>query len=499
MLNNIRVTYSGLIAFLVSLTGVLTGTFFVIIITRNLTPEEFGLWTLIGTMVSYVIIIDPIISYWSTRQIARGEPVAKTALGTGALFSLGGFTAYSIIAIFVSYSLGVSFDILILASALVPLTILNSIVGSIFLGYKPHVVSYGLITFESSKIPFGLIFVYFAQMGIAGVILSVICASSLRIIILLILVRPLITGTIKKSAIKFWLKMSWLIAYQQGNGIIYRLDVMIISFMTSSLTVLAFWGISQAIGYLANHAGQVSQALYPKLLASGKKDFVKENLKITLYVSIPILVASIVFAKPAIHILNPIYTDAVYAVYFTSAAAFTNTLRSVFFKILSGYERIDVEKQATFRQYVKSKLFLTPTLDYIYSGSYIILLLIFLVFFRKEEMLDFEIVTIWAFIMFIVAIPVTGYTIRLCKKQYDISLPILSILKYIFAAILSGLIVFYIIENYLTYTESVFDFLPELIPVLLLGGLIYFGITFLIDKSIRKLFNSILNEFKNKF
>ena len=36
ILNNIRVTYSGLIALLVSLIGVITGTVFVILITRKL-------------------------------------------------------------------------------------------------------------------------------------------------------------------------------------------------------------------------------------------------------------------------------------------------------------------------------------------------------------------------------------------------------------------------------------------------------------------------------
>ena len=44
-----------------------------------------------------------------------------------------------------------------------------------------------LKVFMATTFLLGLIFVYFAQMGIAGVILSVICASSLRIIILLIL------------------------------------------------------------------------------------------------------------------------------------------------------------------------------------------------------------------------------------------------------------------------------------------------------------------------
>ena len=74
---------------------------FVIIVTRRLTPEEFGLWTLIGSMVVYVSIVQPIITYWATRQMARGEEVGKPALATGGVFAIGGFARYSIIAIFV--------------------------------------------------------------------------------------------------------------------------------------------------------------------------------------------------------------------------------------------------------------------------------------------------------------------------------------------------------------------------------------------------------------
>ena len=76
-MNNIRVTYSGLIALVVSLIGVVTGIIFVILITRTLTPVEFGLWTLLGSVVSYVLVIDPIVTYWSTRQVARGENIGR--------------------------------------------------------------------------------------------------------------------------------------------------------------------------------------------------------------------------------------------------------------------------------------------------------------------------------------------------------------------------------------------------------------------------------------
>ena len=47
--------------------------------------------------------------------------------------------------------------------------------------------------------------------------------------------------------------------------------------------------------------------------------------------------------------------------------------------------------------------------------------------------------------------------------------------------------------------ESIFEFIPQVIPLLVLGGGIYFGITYLIDNSTRLLFNSIINEIRRKF
>jgi len=495
-LSDIRVTYSGLIAFAVNLVGIITGMLFVIIVTRRLSPEEFGLWTLIGSMVYYVFIIEPVISYWNTRQIARGEQVGKTALAAGSLFSIGGFTIYSVMAIIVSSTLGASFHVLMLASALIPLNMLNSILGSIFLGYKPQVVSYGIITFESSKFPLGLIFVYFAQLGIVGALLATIGAMSFRTILLLILARKMIIGTIKLQVIKFWLRMSWLVAYQQFNGIIFRLDVMLISFVTLSFTGLALWGAAQTIGYLVIHSGQISQALYPKLLAKGKKEFAIENLKRTMFFAIPLLAASIVFAKPGLTILNPLYAEAVYPVYFIAFGVFVNTLRAVFFKILSGFETVDETKDTSFRKYIKSKLFLLPTLDYIYTVTYIALLAFFLFFIKTPDMSDVFIVTVWSFIMFAVSVPLTTYTIILAKKQHQVTLPFKAITKYSLVATFTGIIIFFLSQITLTYPESIFEFLPEIIPLALLAGGIYFGLTYLIDDSTRKLYKSILKELK---
>ena len=169
-------TYSGLIAFSVSLIGMITGTMFVIFVTRRLSAEEFGLWTLIGSMLVYVTIIQPIITYWSTRQLARGEEVGKTAFGSGWILSAIGFVVYSLIAIGVSFQLGTDLFILLLAGALIPLTFLSTVLNGISLSFKPQITSYGLLTFESIKVPIGFLLVVFMDLGIIGAILTGIVA-----------------------------------------------------------------------------------------------------------------------------------------------------------------------------------------------------------------------------------------------------------------------------------------------------------------------------------
>ena len=76
-MSGIRVTYSGLISFSIGLVGVLTGLIFTLIITRELSQEEFGTWSLIGGLTGYVLILEPIISYWTTREIARNKKSGK--------------------------------------------------------------------------------------------------------------------------------------------------------------------------------------------------------------------------------------------------------------------------------------------------------------------------------------------------------------------------------------------------------------------------------------
>jgi hypothetical protein len=497
-LSNIRVTYSGLIAFSVALIGVITGTIFVIMVTRRLSPEEFGLWTLIGSLVGYVTIIEPIVTYWTTRQIARGERVAKTAISTSGVFSGVGIIAYFGIALFTAYTLEVDFTILLIASLLIPLTFLTNILNSISLGYKPQHVSFGSLSFEITKIPLGIIFVVLLQFGIIGALITTILASSIRLILLFILLKDQIPGTINFATIKFWLKMSWLTVYQSSYGLIYKFDVLVFSILTGSLTGIAYWGAAAAISNLVVHSRSLSQGLYPKLLATSRNEIAEENFKRTMYFAIPILGVTIVFVKPMMYILNPIYAEGFFIAIIISIRSFVNMIMGFFMSILESYEKVDLDQKAGFRKYMKSNLFLTPTIMILISVIYVGGLAIFLVFPGIDHTDEINLVVGWSYILLFVSIGFMLLSALLVQKRYQISIPFIPIGKYSIVTLASSIIVYLIIENYLIYTESVYDFIPQLIPIIILGGIMYFGLTYLIDKSTRNLFTSILREIKNK-
>ena len=493
-MNNIRVTYSGLIALLVSLVGVITGTIFVILVTRKLTPDEFGLWTLLGSLVAYVLVVDPIVTYWSTRQVARGEKIGKTSLSVGGLFSLSGILVYLVIASHASETLESNFSVFVLAGLLIPLMFLNSTLNSLCLGYKPQSVSLGLIIFETAKIPLGFLLVVGFELGIIGVLVATIGAHAFKFIVLIISARDQLCNSIQRSILKFWFKMSWLTIYLSSSGLVYKLDVLIFSLFTNSLLGLAYWGVSQTAASLVTHSQTMSQALYPKLLSGGKKEIFEENFKQLMFFSIPFLGATIVFAKPVLHILNPIYTDGIYIVIFVALRTFTDVLRAVFFSILSAYETVDMDKQASIKLYFKSKLFVLPTLLYILSGSYIAALTIFFLFFKTPEMNEIFVVTVWGIIAFVITVPFAIYGFIVSKISYNVSLPYIPILKYSLVTLFASVIIHLVSPYVLTFPESIYQFIPELLPLLFLGGAIYFGLTYLIDSSTKKLFKSIFNE-----
>ena len=79
--SEIRLKYSGLIVFASNILSVTTGLAFVLMITRNVSTDEFGIWGNISDLSTYFILLSGVIPFWATRFVAREHAgSAKTGL-----------------------------------------------------------------------------------------------------------------------------------------------------------------------------------------------------------------------------------------------------------------------------------------------------------------------------------------------------------------------------------------------------------------------------------
>lgn len=494
LMSNIRVTYSGLIGFVVGIISVITGIVFTLIVTRRLLPEEFGIWSIIGSMIGYFLIVEPIISYWSTRQIARGEPVGRTSLFSSTVFSIGTVPIYLILANFVSSVSPEHLDTMILASILIPVAFISQTLMGINLGHKPQATSYGLLGFEFLKIPSGLALVYFLDLGVNGAILATLVAYLGKLVIQLYFSKVKLQVKFDISIVRRWIKLSWIPIYNSLAQMIWSLDVIIFTLITASTIGVAYYAASMAIASILAHAGKISQALYPKLLTGGSHDYVSENFTRVMYIVIPLLGITIIFSRPALFALNPVYETASIIVILLAFRTFFYVVTSVFYQVLLGIEKIDTKQNFNYSDFVRSKLFLVPTLNYIHHGLYIGILVAVLLFLNSDEISELELVTAWSIISVSLSIPFVIFAWTLVRKNVKFSIPYTEIAKYVLATI-SFVIVFLLTsESIISFEISIFDFLPGLILELFICIAVYLAITYLIDKKTRVLFKAILME-----
>lgn len=496
-MSEIRVTYSGLISLLISTITIATGLAFMLILTRTLLPEELGTWRLILSLLTYVVIAESIFSYWVTREIPRGIESAKSAITCSGIFSLGLGVIYLLAAYLISLNSDVNFDILIFGIILVPLMFIVNTLSAVNFAWKPQNASYGALIMESLKLPLALILIYYFNLGVQGVIIAFAASYAISIIGLAYFSRNKIKYDFKISHLKKWLKLSWLPLYPGLSALLLILDVVIFTVITGSVYGLAFYAAALTIGRLVAISGNVSRATYPKLLEDhDKKSYLGSNFTLVLYFTIPLAALSIIFAKPGLYLLNPIYASADFIVILIVIKSIFVLFCDVFFRYILGDEKVDVNEKSTFRDYFRSKLFVLPTMKLLTFVSYLVILVVALLLLKTTQMSDIDLVVWWSIIAIIPQIPFTLYLYYTARKKLQLKFESSLIIKYILIGVGVFVPLFFVITNYLEYNENVFQFIPHLVLFSLMGIIPYFVITYMLDKRIKNLTNLVLKELK---
>lgn len=497
-MSGIRVTYSGVLSFVVGIASVVTGLIFTLIVTRQLTQEEFGTWGLIGSLTAYALIFRPVVAYWNTREIARGEESGKTAFMSSGIFGLIAIIIYLLIAYIFGNQIDVNLEILLFAVILIPGEYVRSVLVGISHGYRPQNEEFGIVGFEFSKIILALFLIFVLDLGLTGAIIATAISTLVGITILLIKTFEKIKGKLKKDYLKKWLKFFWLPIYPNISQIINVSDIAAFSIITGSVYGLAYWSAAMTVSRIVNHSLKIGKGVYPKLLEGGRREYFQENMTYIFYFAFPMAAISLVFAKPALFALNPLYEIAFPVVIFLVPMIFLRMLNELFSQALRGIEKVDVKENSTFRDYIKSKLFYVPTLRNIQRAGYLIILVGVLLSITSFTTSQVELVMVWSIVALITQIPLTFFLYRMIKREFSPKLAYKNIIKYFIASLLVFSLTSLLMEQYLEYKESIFEFLPEFLKFVVLGVISYLVLTYIIDSKTKKLFKSIIKEIKSK-
>ena len=493
-MSEIRSTYSGLISLVVGLLSIVVGTVFTLILTRTLNPLEYGTWGLISGLTNYAIIIHAIVSYWAYRESARNIDSGKTAITSSAILSVIGIIVYLILISQIGPQSDANSNDLFFGLLLIPIMIFYYVINFINLGWKPHVASYGLLTIGIIQIPSALFLIYYLDMGVSGIILTVFISYFVGTVTQSIFARNKLKNKFNKEFLLKWTKLSWIPIYPTIGMLITRLDIMVFTLITGSVVGLAFWVAAITITSPIANAGLLTRPVYAKLLRGEESIHLQKNITYVFYFLLPFTALAITFSKPALFALNPVYQFAFIIVAMLSVRVLLTTLNGIFEESLVGAEKIDTYKNSKFKDYVKSKLFLIPTLRIIQSALFVITLIIGFFYLINESTIDQ--LTFWAILSVLTQIPFSIYLYILVKKNLVIVLEKNSILKYFVVSIGVFTLMYFLLEKFLIYHSSIYNFLPNFLLFLGLGIGSYLLLTYLIDSKIRELFAAIINELK---
>lgn len=486
-MSDVRLRFSGMVRFLASIISLFTGLAFATLITRNLTATEYGEWSAIGSLMIYGVFPALGLGYWYTRYTARNMPIAKFGIGLTTLFSISGVLAFFVAALVFIGEFERLFPILLVAALQVVTASLVHSINAIANGKKPEIQAYGLICFEIVKVIIAFSLIYsVGGFSLIDVISVMIVSQIIQIGLLSFLIRDEIRKKVDFTNLKKIVKSLWIPYYDRASEVIFTSDVLIITLLTSSFLQVTAFKIAFVFSSLVENALSFAYPLYIKLLGGGKAPDITTSIKLVLMFTFPMVIGIILIAKPLLFLLNPDYVSSEQVLQILTMYSFSLVSGIIFHNIILGSEKVDVMGKFKQQDLVQSSLFRLPTIDLFFKVVYIVVLTIVTLVIWNEDMRFVTFAEIWAMILLFTSIPFSIYKLKLAKSIIHFTFPVRSILKFILgSAIMGGIIL--VLLPYLNYENpQVMVFAPQLIGLIIISVVSYFGILFIIDNDSRE-------------
>ena len=483
--SDIRLKYSGLIVFASNIISVATGFAFVLMITRNVSTEEFGLWGNINDLRNYFVLLSGIIPFWATRFIAREHAgSAKTGLIANIFISVAATSIYLALVPIILTVLKISsmYAILyiIVAAEILELHIMSAL-EAVLRTKQPQSIGYALLIFEVCKVLLGFMFILPLKLGLQGALYSIIISYGIKIAFYIKLTEEELKESAKWIHLKEWLKAAPINIYNiVGNNI--ATFSLILLFAYAGKLARAYYGAATTFVAVITYSSFLAFALYPRLLSGGSNEDVSISLRLVMMFAIPMTAGVMVLSDSYLTVLEAAYAEARPVLLPLAISGLFLTLSQVFNTIVLGTEKVDAKAKIAFRELVKTRLFLLFTLPYILAA--VTLPATFFVL-TSVATTPLEAATYLALITLIAGSASLIATYIIARKCLIFNFPWKSVFKYSLASAVMATVLLLIPDP---------TRLSKTVVLTLLGAAIYLTVLVLIDKETRLLVKSILEE-----
>ena len=483
--STIRLKYSGLIVFTSHILSVATGVAFVLMITRSVSGEEFGIWWNITDLSNYFILLSGIIPFWATRFVAREHAgSAKTGLIANILISIAATSIYLALVPTILPILQISSIYAILytiVSAQILELHITSALEAVLRAKRPQAIGYALLIFAVCKVVLGFALIMLLKLGLQGALYSIIISHAIRIAFYIKLTAKELKESVKWSYLKEWVNASPINIYNiVGNRI--AAFTLILLFVYGGELARSYQGAAATFTNVISYSSLLAFALYPRLLSGSSSEDVSVSLRLVMMFAIPMTAGVIVLSDSYLTILKVVYAEARPVLLLLAISILCLTLSQVFNTVVLGTERVDAKAKIPFRELVKSRLFLLFTLPYIQSAVTLPTIFVILTSIAKTPL---EAATYLALITLLASSTMLIVIYVIARKCLVFSFPWNSVFKYILASVVMATLLLVIPHPTILSVTVAFT---------LLGGAVYLIVLALIDKETRSLAKSILKE-----
>jgi len=500
-LQSVRLRYAGFVAFSAQLFSLVTGALFTLMVTRRLNEAAFASWLLINNFAWYFVFPSNIVGYWVTRYEARGIAAAKTGLVMNFAFGCFSLVPYLVASTFVSGVADIPYQYFVTMSLFVVFFYLLVALGSVAKATQPESLSQSSIFFELAKVGLGFLLLLVWRLQLAGAIATLVVAYPLQFLALRALVHRRLGGRFDSQLARRILRHLWIpLLGAAATFFMGTPDYLVVTFLTSvgtatlsqqaavefSKRVLATYGAAYIVGVVVTYSSSLAIAVYPRLLGGGGSKDVEESLRMVSTFAVPMCIGAIILARPIVGLLNPVYAASYPVIFALAIAGLLSAVSAPYDWVILGTEKVELREEATFQDFIKSRLFLSPAI--VFSAYVLRLLMLFVGFLCLPNIVEGGVLVaalFWSLTYLFSWILVAVGRWRLARKALPTVFPWRSFLNVLAACAVMSVVAL-LFSGMPVLVESS-EALAALLPVILASAGTYFAVLYALDGWFRSI------------